>query len=147
MRTASRNTSTTALAVIALAVASMLAPSLAHAKRMGGGGRMMAPSRMARPATPPPAPRAPAAAPAPAVTPPAAAAAPARGPGMMGMVGAAAVGGLAGTMAGNAMAGNNKDQTAAKAKEAEAAEKEAADLQQKADAAKAKADAARAAVR
>ena len=66
---------------------------------------------------------------------------------MMGMVGAAAVGGLAGTMAGNAMAGNNKDQTAAKTKEAEAAEKEAADLQQKADAAKAKADAARAAVR
>ena len=54
MRTASRNTSTTAMAVIALAVASMLAPSLAHAKRMGGGGRMMAPNRMARPATPPP---------------------------------------------------------------------------------------------
>lgn len=63
---------------------------------------------------------------------------------MMGMVGAAAVGGMVGSMAGNAMASPNKE---AKEAEAVAAEKEAKELQKKADEAKAKAEAARVAAK
>jgi acetyl-CoA decarbonylase/synthase complex subunit delta len=65
----------------------------------------------------------------------------------MGTMGAAAVGAVAGTMAGNALAGVLPADKDAKAKEAEAAEKEAQELQRKADEAKAKAEAARAAAK
>ena len=132
----------TAAAVIALTIASLAVPSLAHAKRFGGS--KSAPTSMNRaPATTPPAASKSPAAP----VGPAAAAAPARsGPGLGGMLGAAVVGGAVGSMAGNALAG---DKDAVKAKEAEAlaAENEAKDLQRKADEAKAKADVARAATR
>ncbi len=157
----------TSATVITLTIAALAAPSLAHAKRMGGGGRSVAPARIGKaPAAPvAPAAKAPATVAAPAATPatpapaaaastaaPAAAAAPARGPGLMGTMGAAAVGAVAGSMAGNALAGgtaSDKDAKAkeAKAKEAEAAEKEAKELQRKADEAKAKAEAARAAAK
>lgn len=142
--------SRTAAAVIALSVAAFTLPTAAHAKRMGGGSRSIPPASIgkapAKPAAPaaPTAPAAPSAAAAPA---PAAAAAPAaRGPGMMGTMGAAAVGAVAGSMVGNAMASPNKEVTAKEA-EAQAAEKEAQELQRKADAAKAKAEAARAAAK
>ena len=151
----------TLTAVIALTIASLAAPSLSYAKRMGSGGRSMAPARtMPAPRPAPAAPKAPAppaaaatatppATPGPAVAPPQAA----RGPGMMGTMGAAAVGAVAGTMAGSALAGgmsSDKDAKAkeeAKAKEAEAltAEKDAQALQLKADEAKRKAETARAA--
>ena len=65
----------------------------------------------------------------------------------MGTVGAAAVGAVAGTMAGKALAGGLSSDKDAKAKEAEAAEKEAQELQRKADEAKSKAEAARAAAK
>ena len=57
---------------------------------------------------------------------------------MMGTMGAAAVGAVAGTMAGNALAGSASDKDAKAKKEAEAqtAEKEAQELQRKADEAK-----------
>lgn len=148
--------SRTAAAVIALSVAAFTLPTSAHAKRMGGSSRSIAPTSIgkapakptapAAPAAPnaPAAPAAPAAAAAPA---PAAAVAPAaRGPGMMGTMGAAAVGAVAGSMVGNAMASPNKE-VSAKESEAQAAEKEAKELQRKADEAKAKADAARAAAK
>lgn len=142
--------SRTAAAVIALSVAAFTLPTAAHAKRMGGGSRSIPPASIgkapAKPAAPaaPTAPAAPSAAAAPA---PAAAAAPAaRGPGMMGTMGAAAVGAVAGSMVGNAMASPNKEVTAKEA-EAQAAEKEAQELQRKADEAKAKAEAARAAAK
>lgn len=142
--------SRTAAAVIALSVAAFTLPTAAHAKRMGGGSRNIPPASIgkapAKPAAPaaPTAPAAPSAAAAPA---PAAAAAPAaRGPGMMGTMGAAAVGAVAGSMVGNAMASPNKEVTAKEA-EAQAAEKEAQELQRKADEAKAKAEAARAAAK
>ena len=61
---------------------------------------------------------------------------------MMGMMGA-----VAGTMAGNALAGGMSSDKQTKAKEAETAEKEAKDLQVKADEAKRKADAAHAAAK
>src|SRR5256885_16083793 len=70
---------------------------------------------------------------------------------MMGTLGAAAVGAVAGSMAGNALAGAMTPEKDAAAKEAEAkakaAETEAAELQRKADEAKAKAEAARAAAK
>uniref|UniRef100_A9U7A7 Predicted protein n=1 Tax=Physcomitrium patens TaxID=3218 RepID=A9U7A7_PHYPA len=155
--------------VIALAIASLTVPTLAQAKRMGSGGKSVRPasigkapaqpaapaaptaSKAATPASPaapatPAAPAAPAAAAAPAATPATAGAA---GPGMMGTLGAAAVGAVAGSMAGNALAGAMTPEKDAAAKEAEAkakaAETEAAELQRKADEAKAKAEAARAA--
>ena len=147
----------TAAAVIALTIASLTLPSLAHAKRFGG--TKSAPASMSRtPATAPPAvskspatPTTPAA-PATATAGLAAAAAPtaAAGPGLAGTLGAAVVGGAVGSMAGNALAGGlSPDKEAAQAKEAKvsAAEKEAQDLQRKADEAKAKADAARAAAK
>ena len=144
--------------VIALTIASLAAPSLSYAKRMGSGGRSIAPARTmqaprpapavpAAPKTPaPPAAAAtatPPAAPGPAVAQPQAA----RGPGMMGTMGAVAVGAVAGTMAGSALAGGMSSDKEAKAKEAEAltAEKDAQALQLKADEAKRKAETARAA--
>ncbi|ABX35483.1 conserved hypothetical protein, conserved [Delftia acidovorans SPH-1] len=160
--------------VIALAIASLTVPTLAQAKRMGSGGKSVRPASIgkapaqpaapaaptaskaatpaspAAPATPatPAAPAAPAAAAAPAATPATAGAA---GPGMMGTLGAAAVGAVAGSMAGNALAGAMTPEKDAAAKEAEAkakaAETEAAELQRKADEAKAKAEAARAAAK
>lgn len=67
----------------------------------------------------------------------------------MGTMGAVAVGGVVGSLAGNAIAGGMSSDKEAKAKEAEAqkAEKEAKELQNKADEAKVKADAARAAAK
>ena len=72
-----------------------------------------------------------------------------RGSGMIGTMGAAAVGAVAGTMAGSALAGGMSSDKDAKAKEAEAltAEKEAKELQLKADETKLKAEAARATVK
>ncbi|MBT9474961.1 ABC transporter substrate-binding protein [Polaromonas sp.] len=104
----------TSLSIIALAVASLTLPSLAHAKRMGGGFK-------AKPAT-----AAPAKAPAAAAPAPAAAAAPAAaGSGMMGTMGAVAVGAVVGSMAGNAMAApatpEEKEKAAAKKAAAEKA--------------------------
>lgn len=106
----------TAAAVIALTVASLAAPSLAHAKRFGGS--KLAPTSISRtPAT------APAAAAKPAAAPTAAA-----GSGLGSTLGAVVVGGVAGTMVGSALAGSmSPDKDTTKAKEAEAAtvEKEA----------------------
>lgn len=141
---------TTAAAVIALTVASLVAPSMAHAKRMGGG--KSAPSSFNRtPAAAPAAAARPAAPPAAAAAAPAAAAPAAAGPGLGSTLGAAVVGGVVGSMAGSALAGSmsSPEKEAAKAKQAEAAaaEKEAQDLQRKADEAKAKAEAARAAAK
>ncbi|HQZ01709.1 MAG TPA: hypothetical protein PKW99_03580 [Thauera sp.] len=65
-------------------------------------------------------------------------------------MGAAVVGGVVGSMAGNALAGGlspNNDAAMAKEAEAVAAEKEAQDLQRMADEAKAKAEAARASIK
>lgn len=67
---------------------------------------------------------------------------------MMGTMGAAAVGAVAGTMAGSAIAGRSSDkETKAKEAEVAAAEKDAQELQRKADEAKRKADTARAAIK
>jgi hypothetical protein len=136
----------TTTSVIALTIASLAVPSLAFAKRMGSGGRTMPTARAGNAPVAPVAAKAPAPAAAPAVTAaPAVAAAPAaRGPGLMGTMGAVAVGAVAGTMAGNALAGGTNSDKEAKAKEAE---KEAQELQQKADEAKRKAEAARAAAK
>jgi len=140
----------TAAAVISLTIASLVAPSSAYAKRMGSAGRTT-PRISQKVPVAPVAPKAPVAPAAPAaVAAPAAAAAPAaRGSGMMGTMGAAAVGAVAGTMAGSALAGGMSTDKEAKAKEAEAvtAEKEAKELQLKADEAKRKAEAARATVK
>ena len=109
----------TSLSIVALAVASLTLPSLAHAKRMGGG--MKAAPRTSAPA---PAKAPAAAAPAPAVTPAAAAAAPAAaGSGMMGTMGSMAVGAVVGTMAGGAIAGamNPEEKQKASAEKAAAA--------------------------
>ena len=91
------NTYRTTTAVIALTVAALATPTLAHAKRMGGSkSRSIPPASIGKaPSTPaapvaPKAPAAPAAAAAPAPAPTAAAAPAARGPGMMGTMGAAA---------------------------------------------------------
>lgn len=154
--------------VIALAIASLTVPSLAQAKRMGGGKTVRpasigsapakpaapaAPTAAAKPATPAPAAAPAAAAPAAA---PAAAAAPRAGSGMMGTMAGAAVGAVAGTMAGSAIAGamgghSGADKDAeAKAKaaaEAKAADEHAAALQKQLDEAKAKAAAAHAAAK
>jgi hypothetical protein len=134
----------TAAAVISITIASLVAPSAAYAKRMGSAGRTTPRISQKAPAAPV-APRAPAATPAPAGT----AAPAARDSGMMGTMGAAAVGAVAGTMAGSALAGGMSPDKDAKAKEAEAvaAEQEAKDLQLKADEAKRKAEAARATVK
>lgn len=142
--------------VIALAIASLTVPSLAQAKRMGGG-KTVRPASIgsapAKPATPAPAAAPAAAAPAAA---PAAAAAPRAGSGMMGTMAGAAVGAVAGTMAGSAIAGamgghSGADKDAeAKAKaaaEAKAADEHAAALQKQLDEAKAKAAAAHAAAK
>lgn len=111
----------TSLSIVALAVASLTLPSLAHAKRMGGGGMKSAP----RTSAPAPAKAPAAAAPAPAATPaaaaPAAAPVPAR-PGMMGTMGAVAAGAVVGSMAGSAIAGGMNPEEKQKA----AAEKAAA---------------------
>ena len=111
----------TSLSIVALAVASLTLPSLAHAKRMGGGGMKSAP----RTSAPAPAKAPAAAAPAPAATPaaaaPTAAPAPAR-PGMMGTMGAVAAGAVVGSMAGSAIAGGMNPEEKQKA----AAEKAAA---------------------
>ena len=113
----------TSLSIVALAVASLTLPSLAHAKRMGGG--MKAAPRTSAPA---PAKAPAAAAPAPAVTPAAAGAAPAAAPaaagsGMMGTMGSMAVGAVVGTMAGGAIAGaiNPEEKQKAAAEKAAAA--------------------------
>ena len=108
----------TSLSIVALAVASLTLPSLAHAKRMGGGGMKSAP----RTATPAPAKAPAAAAPAPAATPAAAAAPAAARPGMMGTVGAVAAGAVIGSVAGSAIAGGMNPEEKQKA----AAEKAAA---------------------
>jgi Na+/glutamate symporter len=65
----------------------------------------------------------------------------------MGTMGAVAVGAVAGTMAGNALAGGLSSDKETKAKDAEKAEKEAQELQHKADEAKRKAETARAAAK
>ena len=155
----SRNFVTTSFritaAVISLTIASLVAPSAAYAKRMGSAGRTTPRVSQKAPAAPV-APKVPVAAAPPAAAAPAAAAtsagtpAPAaRGSGMMGTMGAAAVGAVAGTVAGSALAGGMSSDKEAKAKEAEAmtAEKEAKELQLKADEAKRKAEAARATVK
>ena len=124
-----------AAAIIALTIASLMAPSMAHAKRMGAAKPAksapvslqktapVAPPAAVKPAAAPAAAAAPTAA-APAAMPAAAAAAPAAaGSGLMGTMGAAVVGGVVGSMAGNALAGGlsgDKEKEAAKAKEAEA---------------------------
>lgn len=155
----------TSASVIALTVAGLVLPGLAHAKRMGGGFKSRpaatqkaAPTPAATPAAntatkaaPAPAAQTPAATNSAAAATPAAPATAAR-PSMMGTMGAAAVGAVAGTMAGSAMAGamggdKAKEEAAAKQAEAKKAEAEAADLQKKADEAKAKAEAARAAAK
>ena len=134
------------------------APAQPAAPAAPTASKAATPSTPAAPAAPaaPTAGAAPAAAPAagaaPAAAAPGAAAAPAtRGSGMMGTLGAAAVGAVAGSMAGNALAGAMTPEKDAAAKEAEAkakaAETEAAELQRKADEAKAKAEAARAAAK
>lgn len=135
----------TSAGVIALTIASLAAPSLAHAKRMGSGGKSMSTARMSKAPAPaaPVAPKAPAPAPAPAAAATAAPAA-ARSPGLMGTMGAVAVGAVVGSMAGNALAGGLSSDKETKAKDAE---KEALELQRKADEARQKADAARAAAR
>ena len=110
----------TTAGVIALTIASLAVPSLAHAKRFG---KSVAPARIgkapAAPATPvaptanraaPATPATPATPAAPVAATPAAAPAPAAaaapgGSGMMGTLGAAAVGAVAGSLAGNALAG------------------------------------------
>ena len=111
----------TSLSIVALAVASLTLPSLAHAKRMGG-------STKAAPSTSAPVPaKAPAAAaPAPVATPAAAAPAvapAAAGSGMMGTMGSMAVGAVVGSMAGSAIAGamNPEDKQKAAAEKAAAA--------------------------
>ena len=106
----------TTASVIAVTIAALAAPSLAHAKRIGGGKSVRpaainkapakpatpAPTAAAKPATPATPASAPAAAAAPAA--PAAAAAPA-GSGLMGTMAATAAGAVVGTVAGNAIAG------------------------------------------
>ncbi|WP_309678662.1 transposase [Polaromonas sp.] len=111
---------------------------------MGSGGNSISPARIGNAPAAPAAPTAPKA-PTAATAAPAAAAAPAaRGPGLMGTMGAVAVGAVAGSMAGNALAGGLSSDKETKAKEAE---KEAQELQRKADEAKRKAEAARAAAK
>ncbi|OLP08199.1 hypothetical protein BLL52_0487 [Rhodoferax antarcticus ANT.BR] len=130
--------------MVALTIASLAVPSLAHAKRLFGGVKPMPRTSVTKAPKPPVAPVAPAAAKAPA----AAVAPAARSPSMLGTVGAVAVGAAVGTMAGGALAGSmspDKD-TQAKETKALAAEKEAKELQRQADEAKRRADAARAAV-
>ena len=140
----------TAAAVISLTIASLVAPSAAYAKRMGSAGRTTPRVSQKAPAAPV-APKAPVAAAAPpaAATPAGTPAPAARGSGMMGTMGAAAVGAVAGTVAGSALAGGMSSDKEVKAKEAETvtAEKEAKELQLKADEAKRKAEAARAMVK
>ena len=126
---------------IALTVASLSAPSLAQAQRFGVRSKPMAPASIGKAQVAPVVPKAPT-----AVTPAAAAPAATGRSGMMGTMGAAAVGAIAGSMAGNALAGAASDKEA-KAKEAEAAEKDASELQRKADEARKKAEAARAAAK
>jgi hypothetical protein len=112
----------THLSIAVLAIASLTLPSLAQAKRLGGGVKGQ-PSAAA-PAKAPVAPTAPAAkAPTPPAAPaaPAATAAPAAGSGMMGTMGAMAVGAMVGSMAGNALASPQTPEQKA------AAEKAAAD--------------------
>ena len=115
-------------AVISLTIASLVAPSAAYAKRMGSAGRTTPRVSQKAPAAPvapkvPVAAAAPPAAAAPAAAAPAAAATPAgtpapaaRGSGMMGTMGAAAVGAVAGTVAGSALAGGMSSDKEAKAK-------------------------------
>jgi hypothetical protein len=136
---------TTAATVIAVTIASMTVPSLAFAKRMGGGGRSMpaaragnAPGRSGSGQGPGTRTRTTAA--------PAAAAAPAaRGPGLMGTMGAVAVGAVSAPWP--AMRWPAAIPSSDKETKAKDAEKEAQELQHKADEAKRKAEAARAAVK
>lgn len=111
----------TSLSIVALAVASLTLPSLAHAKRMGGGmkaaPRTSAPAPAKAPAAAAPAPAAAPAAAAPAAAPAAA------GSGMMGTMGSMAVGAVVGSMAGSAIAGamNPEEKQKAAAEKAAAA--------------------------
>ena len=127
-----------ATAVLALTIASLAKPSVAQAKRLFGGVKPMPRNSVTKAPTPPAAPVAPATTVAPAK----------RSPGVLGTVGAVAVGAAAGTMAGTALAGGKSSDEDRQAKEAQAlaAEKEAHELQRQADAAKHRAEAAHAAV-
>lgn len=127
-----------ATAVLALTIASLAMPSVAQAKRLFGGVKPMPRNSVTQAPTPPATPVAPATTVAPAK----------RSPGVLGTVGAVAVGAAAGTMAGTALAGGLSSEEDRQAKEAQAlaAEKEAHELQRQADAAKHRAEAARAAV-